>query len=122
MRLPAQKRFLPLLSPALRQEYEEVLARPALTSKYPRLAGEREALLTLLATDGQPVTAAATLPLPVRDPKDEKVLACALGGNAAYLVSNDPDLLTLAGDPGLGTLQIVTVSEFLTVLQEQDEL
>jgi predicted nucleic acid-binding protein len=95
-----------------------VLARPSLTRKYQRLRDEREGLLHLLETVAQPVTPAATLGLPVRDPKDEKVLACALR-NADYLVSNDPDLLTLAGDHRLGTLTILTAKEFLEVLESQ---
>jgi uncharacterized protein len=115
-----QQRFTLLLSDALLQEYEEVLARPALTHKYPRLAAERQGLLAVLQTDGQFVSPAASLPLPIRDPKDEKVLACALGGNADYLVSNDPDLLTLAEDPRLGSLKIVRVDAFLTLLASDE--
>ncbi|MFH1908465.1 MAG: putative toxin-antitoxin system toxin component, PIN family [Chloroflexota bacterium] len=49
-----------------------------------------------------------------RDPKDNVVLACALGGKARYLVTGDPDLLDLQEFEGI---KIVTVREFLT-LQE----
>jgi hypothetical protein len=43
-------------------------------------------------------------------------VACALGGEADYLVTNAPDLLTLAGDPRLGTLRMVTAAEFVGLL------
>ncbi len=112
----SEQRFTLLISDELRQEYEEVLARPALTRKYPSLAAEREGLLAALEASGQLVSPAPRLTLAVRDPKDEKIVACALGGSAVYLVSNDLDLLTLAGDPRLGTLRIVRVDEFLRIL------
>jgi predicted nucleic acid-binding protein len=40
-----------------------------------------------------------------------------LGGHADYLVTGDADLLVLAGEPALRGLCIVTVGEFLTVLE-----
>ena len=77
--------------------------------------------------EGSPVTVVVdekspvcTLPVHVRDPKDAKILALALGGNADYLVTGDDDLLVLNGDPRLGKLQIVTVHTFLTVLQSSE--
>jgi predicted nucleic acid-binding protein len=57
--------------------------------------------------------------LAVRDSKDEPILASGLGGRADYLVTGDKDQLVLAGDPGLGTLKIVTVTEFLAVLAQR---
>ncbi len=58
----------------------------------------------------------STLPVPVRDPKDEHILASGLGGNADYLITGDEDLLVLRYDKRLGTLRIVTVTEFLPLL------
>ena len=57
-----------------------------------------------------------TLPVQVRDPKDEHVLAAALSGKADYLVTGDEDLLHLDGDPKLGNLQIITAREFVNLL------
>ncbi len=45
------------------------------------------------------------------------VLATALGGAAEYLVTGEDDLLVLRGHPPLGALRIVTVGEFLTIIQ-----
>jgi len=48
------------------------------------------------------------------DPDDNLVLACALAGQAEYIVTGDPDLLTLEEFEGM---KIVTVREFLSTLQ-----
>ena len=53
------------------------------------------------------------LPIRCRDPKDDLILACALGGQADYLVTGDEDLLVLDGDERLGHLHIVRVVDFL---------
>ena len=44
------------------------------------------------------------------------ILGSALGGKADYLITGDKDLLALRGEPGLGSLRIITVVEFLSVL------
>jgi len=49
-----------------------------------------------------------------RDPDDNLVLACALAGQAEYVVTGDPDLLTLEELEGM---KIITVREFLSALQ-----
>jgi len=56
------------------------------------------------------------LPVEVRDPKDEMILASALGGKADYLVTGDDDILVLQDDARLGKLQIVTARAFLNLL------
>ena len=56
------------------------------------------------------------LPINVRDKKDEIIIATAMGGNADYLVTGDKDLLILKRSPKLGNLKIMTVKEFLSIL------
>lgn len=46
------------------------------------------------------------------------MLALALDSKADYLVTGDEDLLVLAGDERLGSLAIVTVAEFLRILDD----
>jgi predicted nucleic acid-binding protein len=53
------------------------------------------------------------LPLHSRDKKDDKFLACALGGNCDYLITEDEDLLVLNGKRELGKLQIITAHDSL---------
>ena len=74
-----------------------------------------------MRTAGERVTPSETIPVAVRDPKDTHLLAAALGGNAAFLVTGDADLLVLNGDPALGPLRIVTARAFLDDLARREE-
>ena len=106
-----------LSCPELVAELEAVLTRPAIRERYRPdpaivaaiLAGLRAAVVRPLPLDA--------LPVHCRDPKDDPLLACALGGQADYLVTGDADLLALAGHPALGQLRIVTPRAFLTLLE-----
>lgn len=112
------RRFRLLLSDEQRAELDDVFARPKIVLGY---NVGREQLDELFAGLSLPtrVTLRYPLPLPVRDPKDEKILAAALGG-ADYLVTGDLDLLVLRDDPRLAPLRIVTATEFLAVLAERE--
>ena len=90
--------------------------RPAFARRY-GLTGERVApWLLLVDTLGVVTALRRRLPVHVRDPKDDHLLAAALGGQADYLVTGDRDILDLRGHPGLKFIQIVTVLEFLDAL------
>ena len=111
-----QELFRLVLSEALYRELAIVLHRPHVAQRYGLTESEITQLLTLAATQALLVEPAASLPLTVRDPKDEQVLAAALGGRADYLITGDADLLTLSGDPRLGALRILTARSFLDLL------
>lgn len=104
-----------LLSNEQHTELADVLSRPKVVQSF-RLG-------PTLLTDLYAGLAAATrvmpspsIPVSLRDPNDVPILAAALGGNADYLVTGDNDLLIHKDDPRLGNLQIVTVLQFLAVL------
>ena len=83
----------PVLSRAIRREYEFILARAARSRPY------LERIHQLL--DGAEVVEPARTPRVVPDdPGDDKVVAAALAAGAA-LVTNDAHLLALAGRGGL---------------------
>ena len=112
--------FVLLFTDRIYEEYARVLARP----KFARYGLTPEIIagfLTSLRARGRHVVPRRRLPITVRDPKDDMILAAALGGHADYLVTGDDDLLSLRDRPELSTLQIATVREFLAVLS-QDEL
>ena len=96
-----RKGFVLLISEALQTEISEVLIRPEIKKKYHLTDQEVKDTLRLLQTDGLLTSPAPTLPVALRDPKDEKVLALAIGGEADYLVTGDGDLLSVHGNPGL---------------------
>lgn len=108
--------FTLLASSEVLAEYRYVLSRPSFAQKYGIAAAEVAAFLFLLNAIARRVTPRRRLPVRARDRKDEKILAAALGGRANYLVTGDDDLLVLRGHPKLGSLRIVTVKEFLSIL------
>ena len=101
-------------------ELVDVLSCPKLVERYGLEADELAALFDGLSAIPR-IESIAPLPLIVRDPKDEFLLATALAADATHLVSGDNDLLVLKGDPRLGALQIVTVIEFLAVLARRSQ-
>lgn len=101
-----------LVSESQYDELTDVLSRPRLADRYHLTADELTDLFAHMAAAPR-IEPIFTLPVSVRDPKDEHILASALGGNADYLITGDEDLLVLRDDERLGTLRIVTVAEFL---------
>src|SRR5690348_11572041 len=102
--------FTIVLSDELLGAMEGVFARERLIRHFVASDLDRASLVGRLET--VPTVQPVFPPLPVRDPKDEMILAAALGGGADYIVSGDADLLVLDGDPRLGHLRIVTAGEF----------
>jgi len=109
-------RFQLIVGNCQRQEIERALRKPETLLKYGVTDAEREDILGAIDERALPVTPLESIPLAVRDPKDELILAAALGGGADYLVTGDADLLVLDGDPRLGSLRIVTARAFLDIL------
>jgi putative PIN family toxin of toxin-antitoxin system len=98
----------PCFSPAVLQEYSEVLARP----KFSFSPDEIAALLELLKSQGDllhPAPVSGISP----DPEDDKFIACALAAYADFLVTgNKKDFPT----DQLGTTRAVTSAELLNLI------
>jgi uncharacterized protein len=110
-----ESRFHVAMSDDLIEEIRDVLKREKMAKIYGIPPDEAETFVTELRLSTRFVTPLklADLPIHSRDPKDDPLLACALGGDCDYLISHDEDLLSLAGRPELGRLKIVTVAQFL---------
>jgi putative PIN family toxin of toxin-antitoxin system len=113
-----QSAFQLVTSPALLDEVVDVLARPAIRDRFPLVQAEIDRVITALAAAVIHPLPDESLPVRCRDPKDDVVLACALGGNAAYIVTGDADLLVLDGHADLKPLRIVTPATFLAALEQ----
>lgn len=100
-------------------ELTDVFGRPRIVERYHLSRSELAELFTGLAAALRPEPV-SSLPVIVRDPKDEHILAAALGGGADYLVTGDHDLLALRTEPRLAPLQIVTATEMLAILEERE--
>ena len=99
-------------------ELNDVLARPFLTQKLNVPRERITDLLALVEETAERIDRLATLPVPVRDVKDEVILSAAMAGDADYLVTGDDDLLVLAGNPRLGRLQILKPRQFLDIIEQ----
>lgn len=70
--------------------------------------------IDLVASEAIHVSGKLTLPGISRDPKDDKFLACAVEGEADYLVTGDEDLLILEQ---IGEIPIVRPFHFVQILE-----
>jgi len=109
-----KKRFILVSSGAINDEITEVLARPHIRDRY-HIADRIFDIsfmiweLAQIVTDPPPVKISS-------DPKDDKFLAAALGGQADYLVTGDiGDLLHLHEYRGV---TILSPKEFLSVITD----
>ncbi len=105
-----QDNFVYLQSPQIFDELLDVINRPRLR-RYMKTSPQP--LLDLIEKDAEYTSGELVLPGACRDPKDDKFIACAVEGNADYIVSGDNDLLDLGA---YQNVQIMRVWDFLTIL------
>ncbi len=103
--------FAVLTTPATRAELRRVLEKPQIRA---RAAGPLGWLAEDIDHFSIHVPGNLSLAGVSRDPKDDMFLACAVEGNAAYLVSSDRDLVVLRQYEGVCVLN---PGEFLVALQ-----
>jgi putative PIN family toxin of toxin-antitoxin system len=113
LQLWEQGRIILLTSSELIHEVDSVLHRASIKERYHLTEEQISRLLTRLHLTAEWVMPLTPLPLHSRDPKDDHLLAFALGGNADYLITGDHDLLVLEGEPAIENLRIITAAAFL---------
>ncbi len=107
-------RFEMVTAPALIAELEDVLARPRIRA----LVQPEEAAVLMAAIRSLARLIAVDLdavPAYTRDPKDDRFVACAIAGNAHFLVTEDQDILLL---DSLSDVRMVTPYAFVELLRE----
>lgn len=106
-----------ILSPRLIRELEEVSQRDKF-KQYHLFNEQMVELVDNIKAFAEIIPSMPEEQLPVhsRDPKDDKLLACALSANADYLITGDEDLLILNGNSVLGNLKIITAKDFLSLI------
>jgi len=95
-------------APELIRELEDVLARDYIQTLVQPEDGQ--ALLDAIRRKADILLPLGAIPAFTRDPKDDKVVACALAGDAGYIITLDKDILALRA---LGDVHMVTPDEFL---------
>jgi putative PIN family toxin of toxin-antitoxin system len=108
----AREDIVPITAPELLEELDRVL-------KYPKLQrycteGERTRFVALLMALSELVELPDTHPPICRDRDDDRILACAVVGDADAIVSGDRDLLALKQ---VGNIAILTPAMLLEHLE-----
>jgi len=92
------------LEGVLGRDYIQVLIRPE----------EGGVLLDAIRRKAEILPPLGTIPAYTRDPKDDKFIACAIVGEAGYVITVDEDLLTLKA---LAGVRLVSPHEFVTLFK-----
>jgi uncharacterized protein len=95
-------------------ELKEAISRPHLKDRYRLSPQDIHDFIALIENTALLITNPRIVSAQLRDPDDLAVLACALAGNAEYIVTGDYDLLDLHSFEGV---QIVRPSLFLQLLR-----
>ena len=94
-------------------EIRRVLSYPHISQKYCISQDDIESLMSLIEHEGIVLSETIKLDVVKEDPEDNKILACAIGAKADYIVSGDKHLRDLRQYQGI---PIITVVEFLKLL------
>lgn len=107
----ARQDFTLLICVTLLEELERVLQY----DKLRRFVNDenRMRFIALIASLGELVDIPDDIPSILRDPKDDYLIACALAGNADFIVSGDKDLLETKLP-----IKVLTASNFLEHLPQ----
>jgi uncharacterized protein len=105
-----QGRYVYLVSPQMVAELNEVVNRPRLR-QYMR--SDPAVLLELIEADAELTPGKLVLKDVCRDPKDDQFIACALEGEATYLVTGDADLLEMESYQGVIMIRAYDFAEML---------
>lgn len=108
--------FLLLTSPVLLAELRRVLEYSRIADRLGWSGEERTQFVESFEALALITPGVLTLPSVTRDPKDDPVVACAVEGEARFIVSGDQDLLVLGT---YGKVRMVTPREFLALLEAQ---
>jgi putative PIN family toxin of toxin-antitoxin system len=107
------ERYVIVLSPEIVREVLDVLHRSGLRERFPQLndiAVHRALAIIETAEVVEPEIEVKIC----RDPNDDKFFACALAGRAAYIVSEDKDILAVGEYKGVTT---VSAGQFIDILE-----
>lgn len=95
-------------SPELIAELEDVLERETIRALI--RPEEGKVLLDTIRARAEMLPTLGEVPVYTRDPRDDKFVACAIAGEAAYIITLEKDILVLGK---VGDLQIVTPYDFV---------
>ncbi|MBX3063823.1 MAG: putative toxin-antitoxin system toxin component, PIN family [Anaerolineae bacterium] len=100
----------------LLEELRNTLAKQKFVEYLAALQLSIDEIMTQIEEMAVHVNLAEVPPNIVRDPKDQAVIACAVGGKADFIVTGDKDLLTLVS---YESITILTAEQFLERVSNQ---
>lgn len=104
--------FVYVTSTEIHQELEAVITRPKLRVY---IKGDPTTLIDTIKNDALIVPGEIKLTGVCRDPKDDKFIACAVEGDADYIVTGDKDLLDLIS---YQNIKMIRVFDFVQLFGE----
>ncbi len=110
--------FLLITSPMLLDELRRVLEYPRIAKRLDWPEDERRQFLESFEVLALITPGTLSLPGVTRDPKDDPVVACAIEGEAEFIVSGDRDLLVLGAYQGV---RMMMPREFLALLETRTD-
>lgn len=117
-----KKHYFDLITSAyILSEVKKILKDKQLAKKYRFNPVKQARLLSQLTHFSTLVEAKNSIQLG-RDNNDIPILSTALHGNADYLVTGDRDILVLANNRSIKSLQILSPNEFLHEFMSSDEI
>jgi putative PIN family toxin of toxin-antitoxin system len=97
--------YTPIMSPPIAEELLRIVGQPRLKKRFGVLgqpqAIDRALQIIALAEVVEPIAT----PRVCRDPHDDHFFACAVAGNADYIVSEDEDILAIPEYEGVRTIR-----------------
>lgn len=108
-------RYQMVISPEIIREVLDVLHRSSLRGRFPQI-DDRALARALSALAGAEIVLPPEEVRVCRDPNDDKFFACAVAGQADYIVSEDKDILDVGEYQGIRT---VSATEFIRLVEER---
>jgi len=108
-------RYVIVLSPDIITEIITVLYRPALRQRFPQIASPPQLDRVLRLFEQAEVVEPSEEVSVCRDPSDDKFFACALAGQAQFIVTEDNDILAISEYRGV---RAILAAAFIALLEE----
>lgn len=114
-----QNMFDLVISHPLLQELEDVLKRSKYEKRYHISKNTTQKLISYIRQNSRIVEQLNKPKIEIRDIKDTTILATAIDGKADFLITGDNDLLMLKDAPAISPLKIITVDNFIKLIEAE---
>ncbi|MFH1504440.1 MAG: putative toxin-antitoxin system toxin component, PIN family [Candidatus Omnitrophota bacterium] len=106
--------FILICSYEILEEIKQTLQYPHITKKYNLSEENTISLISLIEHEAIMIPETAKINVIKGDPDDDKIIACAVGAEADYIVSGDKHLLSLRE---YKNIPIIPAAEFLRIIK-----